>query len=231
MKGPDIPVRDFLANMPMFRGLAPEEIERLAVDTRRVYAARGETLFNKGDVAEGFHVVLYGRVKLGFTSPQGAEKVVEILGPGMSFGEAVMFMERPYPVFAQAIEDSLLMLVPKAVVFAELDANPRFARKLIAGMAARLHALVRDVESYSLRSGTQRVVGFLLAEEQRGEAGTAADGTLSVTLPATKVTIASRLNLTPEHFSRILHDLAEAGLIRVDGRVVHVPDLARLRAF
>lgn len=231
MKGPDIPVRDFLANMPMFRGLAPEEIERLAVDTRRVYAARGETLFNKGDVAEGFHVVLYGRVKLGFTSPQGAEKVVEILGPGMSFGEAVMFMERPYPVFAQAIEDSLLMLVPKAVVFAELDANPRFARKLIAGMAARLHALVRDVESYSLRSGTQRVVGFLLAEEQRGEADAADDGTLSVTLPATKVTIASRLNLTPEHFSRILHDLAEAGLIRVEGRVVHVPDLARLRAF
>jgi len=34
-----------------------------------------------------------------------------------------------------------------------------------------------------------------------------------VTLPAAKAEIASRLNLTPEHFSRILHELLEAGLL------------------
>jgi CRP-like cAMP-binding protein len=50
-----------------------------------------------------------------------------------------------------------------------------------------------------------------------------------VTLPAPKAVVASRLNVTPEHFSRILHDLAEAGLIKVDGREVTIFAAARLR--
>ena len=44
-------------------------------------------------------------------------------------------------------------------------------------------------------------------------------------------TIASRLNLTPEHFSRILHELSEAGLIRVEGRTVHIPDVGNLQKY
>jgi len=51
-----------------------------------------------------------------------------------------------------------------------------------------------------------------------------------VTLPAAKAEIASQLNLTPEHFSRILHELAQAGLLQVQGRHITVPDPARLRA-
>ena len=50
-----------------------------------------------------------------------------------------------------------------------------------------------------------------------------------VELSAGKSVIASRLNMTPEHFSRILHDLSAAGLIAVEGRSVRVLDLERLR--
>jgi CRP-like cAMP-binding protein len=42
--------------------------------------------------------------------------------------------------------------------------------------------------------------------------------------------VASRLNLTPQHFSRILHELSEAGLVSVDGRTIHITDVAKLRA-
>ena len=42
-------------------------------------------------------------------------------------------------------------------------------------------------------------------------------------------TIASRLNLTQEHFSRILSELTGAGLIQVEGRTIHIPDIGRLR--
>ena len=50
-----------------------------------------------------------------------------------------------------------------------------------------------------------------------------------VTLPTSKAVVASRLNLTPEHFSRILHELSEKGLISVDGRAVKILDVAKLR--
>jgi CRP-like cAMP-binding protein len=50
-----------------------------------------------------------------------------------------------------------------------------------------------------------------------------------VTLPAAKAEIASQLNLTPEHFSRILHELAQAGLLHVQGRRITALDPARLQ--
>ncbi|MBK7658518.1 MAG: Crp/Fnr family transcriptional regulator [Betaproteobacteria bacterium] len=223
-RGPDIPVEQFLANLPLFSDLTPEEIGRVAAGTRRIYATRGEPLFHRGERCEGFHVVLYGQVKLFVTSPQGTEKVIEIMGPGFSFGEAILFMEMPYVVSAQALKDSLLLHVSKAVVFDEIERDPRFARRMLAGMSRKLHHLIRDVEAYSLRSGLERVIGYLLREEP--EAGAKS---LSVTLPANKMIVASRLNLTPEYFSRILHELEGAGLLVLDGRTVTVPDVERLR--
>jgi CRP-like cAMP-binding protein len=96
---------------------------------------------------------------------------------------------------------------------------------MIAGLAQRLHGLVRDVEAYSLRSGQDRFIGYLLAELPEG----AASGPAEVRLTPGKSVLASRLNMTPEHFSRILHDLAAQGLIEVNGRSIRVPDVARLR--
>ena len=58
---------------------------------------------------------------------------------------------------------------------------------------------------------------------------TEADETASVTLQTSKGVIASRLNLTQEHFSRILHELAEAGLLQVQGRRIVVRDTHRFR--
>lgn len=52
-----------------------------------------------------------------------------------------------------------------------------------------------------------------------------------LTLPTSKGVIASRLNLTLEHFSRILHELTAAGLIAIDGRTVPILDLERLRTY
>ena len=224
----EIKVATFLANLPLFRDLGREEVDRIAQGTRIQHVPRGEILFNKGDPCEGFHLVVYGQVKLAFTSPQGADKMVEIIGPGMSFGEAVMFLEVPYVVYAQTLADSMLLHVAKSVVFDELACDPTFARKMLAGLSRRLHGLVSDVEAYSLRSGAQRVIGYLLRDE-----GLATEGVkeVAVTLPTNKGVIASRLNLTPQHFSRILHELTECSLIEVDGRTVRIRDVERLRAY
>lgn len=228
MGNPQIKLQSLLANLPLFRELSHEELDRIALGTREVQAPRGEILFHKGDPCVGIHVIVYGQVKLAFTSPHGAEKVVDIVGPGQSFGEALMFMEKPYVVYAQTLADSMLLHIAKQTVFNELGRNPKFARKMIAGLSARLHGLMRDVEDYSLASGAQRVIGYLLREEENLHTDSRS---VTITLPVGKGILASRLNLTPEHFSRILHDLSAAGLISVEGRQVRIPDIERLRAF
>lgn len=224
---PQIRVQAFLANLPMFTEMGVEELDRVALGATTVYADKGETICRTGDPCTGFHVVVYGQVKLGFTSAQGIEKVVEIVRPGQSFGEALMFLDRPYIVFAQALVDTMLLHVAKQTVFEQLDRHPGFARRMLSGLSRRLHGLVRDVEAYTLRSGAERVIGYLLSDvpEEAGVCGRAVE----VNLTPGKSVIASRLNMTPEHFSRILHDLAASGLVEVEGRTIRILDLTRLR--
>ncbi|HYD95790.1 MAG TPA: Crp/Fnr family transcriptional regulator [Noviherbaspirillum sp.] len=225
MAHPKISVKEFLNKLPLFNELAPDELEKIASAVIETHVARGEIIFRRGDPCAGFHIVIYGQVKLAFTSPDGNEKVVEIIGPGHSFGEALMFMEKPYIVGAQALADSLLLHVPKQAVFDELEQDPRFARKMLAGLSRRLHGLICDVEAYSLSSGTQRVIGYLLKSEDQP-----ADGD-KITLEVSKNVLASRLNLTPEHFSRILHDLAGKQMISIEGRSITILDIEKLRSY
>jgi len=228
MSSTPIRIQTFLANLPLFRELGTEEIDRIAAQTKSLHADKGTIVFQRGQPCEGFYAVVFGQIKLSFISRSGNEKVVDLLGPGQSFGEAVMFMERPHVVTAQALADSMLLFVSKPAVFEELERDPRFARRMIAGLSQRLHYLLEDLEGYSMHSGMQRVIGFLLREEEEGRPR---DARLEVTLPAAKGVIASRLNLTQEHFSRILHDLVAKGLIEVRGRTIVIPDVQRLRTF
>jgi len=139
-----------------------------------------------------------------------------------------MFIDQPYPVFAQSIADSLVLHIGKECVFSLLETDASFARHMLAGLSIRNHALVQDVETYSLHSSTQRVIGYLL--QHCPHAGHArCEGSVSFTLPISKQLIASRLNLTPETFSRILSELTATRLIRVQGRQITIPDIKRLR--
>ena len=215
-----------LSHVPLFSGLDTGEIARIARGTREIHVAKGDILFHKGDSPTGFYLVVYGQVKLAISSSQGSEKVVDILSQGQTFGEAVMFMERPYMVYAQALKDSQLLLIAKSAILDELEKDPKLGRKMIASLSMRLHHLITDVEAYSLHSGRQRIIGYLLRETTDTDAAA-----LTVTLPTNKGIIASRLNLTQEHFSRILHELTEAGLIVVEGRRITIPDVPKLRAY
>ena len=218
----DIP--SLLRRIPLFSELSEEDIQLVTRYTRERQVARGEVLFQRGDLPHGFYFVVSGQVKLAFSSSQGTEKVVEIVGPMQSFGEAVMFMNHPYPVFAEALSETVLVHVGQAVVSELIDQDSTFARKLLAGMAIRLHGLIQDVESYSLRSSTQRVIGYLLQVAD-------SDAPCEIALPTSKQVIASRLNLTPETLSRIFHDLSEAGLISVQGKRITLHDPARLSRY
>jgi len=218
----------YLSVLPLFTDLSPPELQRLALGCQLRRLARGETVFRVGEPCEEFHVTVTGQIKLFAISPAGQEKVIELVGPGSSFGEALMFTGRPYIINGQSLTDTLLLTVKKDAVVGEIERDPRFAMRMLAGISRRLHGLVRDVEAYALHSGVQRVIGYLLRDVAEGGDNSQA---MTVSLEVSKATVASRLSLTPEYFSRVLHELESAGLVRIAKRDVHILDRARLAAY
>ncbi|HNU12276.1 MAG TPA: Crp/Fnr family transcriptional regulator [Rubrivivax sp.] len=219
----------YLSMQPLFQEMDAIELDRLAQGCSLHRFARGEMVFRIGEPCNAFHVAVTGQVKLYVVSPAGAEKVIEIIGPGQSFAEALMFTGRPYILNAQTLADSLVLSIGKAAVVGEIERDPRFSMRMLAGISRRLHGLIHDVESYALHSGMQRVIGYLLRDQVAEDC--VSGEVLTVSLPVSKATIASRLSLTPEYFSRVLHELEAAGLVRIDKREVHILNVQRLSTY
>ncbi len=218
----------WLARLPLFHDIDPPALARLAESSRVRRFERGDFVFRMGDPCDSFHVVLSGQVKLFVLSPTGHEKVIELIGPGASFAEALMFLGRPCVVHAQCLADSSLLSVQRNAVLDEVQADSGFALRLLSGLSRRLHGLVSDVQAYALQNGVQRVIGYLLRDQAMDEG---AGDAVTVSLPVSKATLASRLSLTPEYFSRVLRELEDARLIEVDRRDIRIPDVKRLVAY
>lgn len=218
----EIAPQAFLAALPMFRALDEATLARLAAAATARRLARGERLFSKGDTATAMYVVVHGEIRLIARSPVRGERLTGVVGAGRSFGEPVMFLERPALVDAEAAGDALVLQLPKEAVFAEIERSPRFARRVVAGLSQRIESLVHELERQALSSGRARLIDYLVRRAGHHP------GPRLVMLPATKAAVASQLNLSPEHFSRLLHELAAAGLLQVEGRRITVHDVERL---
>lgn len=217
----------YLSMLPLFHEMQPDELQRLAEGSQLREFARGVDVFRSGDPCEEFHVTVSGQIKLYAISPAGQEKIIEIVGPGNSFAEAFMFMGRPYIINGQALTDTLLLSVSRAAVMREIQGDAQFCMRMLAGLSRRLHGLVNDVQAYALSSGVERVIGYLMRDLPEEGGGTAH----SVQLPVSKASIASRLSMTPEYFSKVLRELEDQGLIAVDKREIRLLDTQRLSRY
>ena len=151
--------------------------------------------------------------------------MIGLIQPGHSFGEAVLFLERSFPIYAQATLDSKVLLITRDAIFDILDNDVTVVRRMLAGISARNRQLVNDIESISLQNSTQRLIGYLL------QISTDSPNPERVQLPANKLTIASMLNITPETLSRVMLRLQNAGLIEVNGKEVVISNVTGLRNF
>lgn len=221
----------YLGAQPLFSGMPTPDLVRIAAACHTKRLARGEDLFLTGQVCEGLYLVVEGQVKLFAKASNGHEKVIEVVEEGACVAEAPMFSDGGHSANARALSDTWLLVVPQAVLVREIEHNPGLALRMLGGLSRRLHSLVREIEAVTLHSGVKRVVDYLLGSPVAREAGEAAQHDVTVSLPASKGTIASLLSVTPEHFSRILHDLQAHGLISVQRRHIHILDTKGLAQY
>jgi CRP/FNR family transcriptional regulator, dissimilatory nitrate respiration regulator len=208
----------------LFAGMAPAQLQRVFAACRIEEAEAGQVLFDRGQPAQYFFIVMEGHVNLVLYSKAGEEKIVDILGPGQSFAEAVMFMEgAAYPLTAVAATKSRIARFSNREYIAILRESPDTCIRMLGHLSQRLHVRIREIEYLTLESATHRLVRML---ENRLPAGN--DGPIEIQLHESRQEIASRLSMKPETLSRILRTLSDSGAIVVQGRTLVIPSRARL---
>ncbi|OGI43678.1 MAG: hypothetical protein A2150_05760 [Candidatus Muproteobacteria bacterium RBG_16_64_11] len=214
-----------LRRVYLFAEMAEEHLGMLVNGMQDIQLAAGETLFLHGQPAERFFFLREGLIKLFRISPEGDEKIIEIMRPGETFAEAVMFMgtQGRYPVNAEAVTDARLYAFGQKTFLGLLQESSEACFGLLASMSRRLHMLVNQIESLTLQNATYRLVAYLLEQLPQGLPVS------NVELTTPKGVIASRLAIQPATLSRILGKLRQGGLIEVQGNQILVRDVQALR--
>lgn len=202
----------------LFSCISDEARRQLASETRTMRLGKQQVLFHQGDLARGFFGVAEGTMELSVANADGSRKVVEVISQDQTFGEAIVFSKRPYPVTATALAKTTVYFFPSEAIERHLLADPSSVGSLLAGLSARLHGLVQDVEMYALDSAVERVIGYLL----RAVGTNPQQAPCMIELDVSKHVIASRLNLTPETFSRALRRLTDQEAISVHGKLIRI---------
>jgi CRP-like cAMP-binding protein len=209
-----------LRNVGHFAALDEDQLAAIAAATRLVKLRENENLFQHGQPAEEFFLVLQGQIKLFRLSEGGDEKVIEIITPGRLFAEAVMFMDRQvYPVNAEAVQATELLAISSRVFIRLLRESVDTCFRVLGVMSQRLHRHLNEIDSLTLHNATYRLVSYLLNEAAHSNREQS-----SLQLNTPKHVVASRLSIQPETLSRILSRLSKQNLIEVRGSHIEVLD-------
>lgn len=217
--------RELLGRTPYFADLSlPElaDMERALV--RRRYR-KGELVLLEGRPSQGLYVVESGRVRIYKTSLQGREQVLLLAGPGETFNEVAVFDGGPNPATVQALEPTVLLLLPKAALLALIERQPAVGRAFTRVFAAHLRRLTDLVEDLSFKTVTSRVARILL--EHLAPSGAVSAGDASATPRLTQSEMAAMAGTAREVVGRALKALEQRRVIQVErGRIVVLdPDL------
>jgi CRP-like cAMP-binding protein len=208
---------DALRTTPLLSRLSDVELQRVSAHALRQSLDEGQWLFSQGDPAKRFYLVQSGQIRLFRLSPEGAEKVIEIVSPGQTFAEALMFLNAPrYPVCAAALGPAEVIAIDARDFAAMLRESVDTCFVVLGALSQRLRGLIGEIDNLTLHTAKSRVARYLLAhcpEDRR-----------AFELDVRKGVLASRLSVKPETFSRVVKQLTQDGVIEVHGAHITILD-------
>lgn len=219
--------RTCLGKCLLFASLNAVDFDRILSRTRLISLDEGDMLFKQQEPAKEIFLLRSGQVKLALISPEGHEKVIDLIAPGQTFAEAIMFAgSHVYPVTATALVDSEVWAIEASTYEAILRESTTACFAVMAQMSRRLHWQIAELDRLTLHNAAFRVVAYLLDQLPSTHLESA-----EVRLDTAKHVIASRLSITPETLSRTFARLSRDGLITIEDNSVRIHDIEKLRSY
>jgi len=209
-------VSNFLARLPLFKGLPPHETDELAKITTLRSFRQGETIFLEEEPAGGFYILFSGKVKIFKLSAEGKEQILHIIEPGHSFAEITVFEGGKYPANAEALEQSRTIFFPTAALIRKFKSDPYLAMNMLGVLSSRLREFTQTIGSLALRGVPERMAIYLLHLQRLK------NGAETFDLEIKKGVLANLLGTTGESVSRTLARMSDAGFIEVHGRRITI---------
>lgn len=200
------------------RDLAPES-RKLLTDLPNQVIPKGQVLFRAGDLAQGFVIVLSGRVEVRLTAASGREILLYAVEPGESCVQTTLGLmgDEPYSGEAVTASEVELVLIPRPLFARLLDNDPGFRAFVLRAFGQRMTELTQLLERVAFGRVEVRLAEALLD---------LAEGEL---VEATQAELAARIGSAREVVSRRLEAFARQGWVSVERGHVRLRDPEEIR--
>ncbi|WP_370225023.1 Crp/Fnr family transcriptional regulator [Pararhodobacter marinus] len=201
-----------------FAGLDAPDIARL--DALPVHALpAGTRLFGPGEQAQGFAVILSGRVEVSLTGASGREILLYAIEPGQSCIQSTLGLmgDEPYTGEAITVRDTRLALIPAPLFRALMDRSGPFRAQVFHAFATRMSEMTQLLERVAFTRVEARLAQALLDLGPEG------------LVTATHAELAARIGSAREVVSRRLEALARRGMVGTERGRILLCDLPGLR--
>jgi CRP-like cAMP-binding protein len=215
-----------LRGCPLFAPCPEGVLAEVGQRLRHRHFRRNEVIFHQGDPGDSLHVIIAGSIKIVLPSMEGDEAIIATLQPGDFFGELALLDGRPRSATAVAVDAAETLSLPRDTFRELLDRHPELRDSLFAALAALLRRLTKHVEELHFLDLPGRLAARLssLARESQPNAG----GAVELDWPYTQSDLAAMIGGTRQSVNRLLADLIEEGLLRIEHERLLIADVAAL---
>lgn len=198
----------------------------IAANRKNFHFNKGELLFREGDKVEGMYFIYSGKVKVHKKWDDEKELIVRFAGKGDIAGHRGLGGDTHYPVSATALEPVEVCFIDLGFFIASLKVNHDFTFQLLMFFAEELQESERKMRNMAHMPVKGRVIQALL--KLKDKYGTGEEGFVDISI--TKQDIASYAGTTYETVFRIMNELAEDKIIRMQGKhfsILNMNELVR----
>lgn len=211
---------DFLATVPLFKGLDPLELDRFGELLREKNYPKGSVILFEDDPGDALFVVRAGAVKVVLVAEDGREVILGLLGVGEHFGELSLIDDQPRSAHVIATEESALLVLRRDDFRRRVEANPAVAWSLLTELSRRLRRADGKIGSLVLLDVPGRMARLLLDSVSAGDE--------RIAKPMTHQTIAHLIGASRETVSRAMRVFHDSGWIATERRRIRLTDRAAL---
>ena len=203
--------RSLVSALPLFAGLAPSSLDAILAGAHSAHYAKNSTIFEEGEPADSFFVLLHGYVQASKLTPAGSRIVVRYVTPGEVFGVATAIALKLYPATAVAVEDSVALAWPAALWPHLVEQHPRLAANALQTVGSRLQETHARVVELSTQQVESRIAHALLRLAK--QAGRPIPEGVEIDFPISRQDVAEMTGTTLHTVSRTLSGWEAKGLI------------------
>ena len=221
--------RSVIAGLPMFAGLATDQLDSIVKEAQSVRYSKGTNVFEQDAPATSFFILLHGHLRVAKLTPAGQQVVVRFVAPGEIFGVAKAIGRTTYPATATAVVDSVALSWPSAAWPRLVENNPALATNALQMVGSRLQEAHTRVVEMSTEQVERRVAHALLRLAK--QAGRKVEEGVRIDFPISRQDIAEMTGTTLHTVSRILSAWEERGWVEGGRQKIVIREAHKLFVF